>query len=110
MSKLDFKITPKMINAYHLHKQTNGSKISNLHRIWSKEIGMDVDKTQIRWINDCLTGKRSLKIYNRHGNQYITSQVMMKPDQTYSKAMNHTLDEISEAETKTMTKALRSWL
>lgn len=110
MSRLDFKITQKMINAYHLHKQTTGSKISNLHRIWSRELGIDLDKTQIKWINDCLTGKRSMNIYSRHGNQYITSQVMMKPDRIYSKSMNHTLDDLSEAETKSMTKALRSWL
>lgn len=110
MSRLDFKITQKMINAYHLHKQTTGSKISNLHRIWRRELGIDLDKTQIKWINDCLTGKRSMNIYSRHGNQYITSQVMMKPDRIYSKSMNHTLDEISEVETKSMTKALRSWL
>ncbi len=110
MSRLDFKITQKMINAYHLHKQTPGSKISNLHRIWRRELGIDLDKTQIKWINDCLTGKRSMNIYSRHGNQYITSQVMMKPDRIYSKSMNHTLDELSEAETKSMTKSLRSWL
>ena len=110
MSRLDFKITQKMINAYHLHKQTTGSKISNLHRIWSRELGINLDKTQIKWINDCLTGKRSMNIYSRHGNQYITSQVMMKPDRIYSKSMNHTLDELSEAETKSMTKSLRSWL
>ena len=110
MSKLDFKITPKMINAYHLHKQTTGSRLSNLHNIWSKEVGMKLDKTQIKWITDCMTGKRSMNIYSRHGNQYITSQVMMKPDRIYSKSMNHTLDELSEAETKSMTKSLRSWL
>ena len=110
MSRLDFKITQKMINAYHLHKQTTGSKLSNLHKIWSKEVGVDLDKTQIRWINDCLTGKRSMNIYSRHGNQFITTQQVLKPNQTYSKSMAHTLDDLSDAETKIMTKSLRRWL
>ena len=110
MSRLDFKITQKMINAYHLHKQTNGSKLSNLHKIWSNEVGVDLDKTQIKWINDCLTGKRSMNIYSRHGNQFINVQQVLKPEQTYSKGMAHTLDELPDTETKAMTKSLRSWL
>ena len=110
MSRLDFKITQKMINAYHLHKQTNGSKLSNLHKIWSKEVGVDLDKTQIKSINDCLTGKRSMNIYSRHGNQFINVQQVLKPEQTYSKGMAHTLDELPDTETKAMTKSLRSWL
>jgi len=110
MSKLDFKITPKMINAFHLHKQTTGSRLSNLHNIWSKEVGMKLDRTQIKWITDCMTGKRSMNIYSRHGNQFVTNQQMMKPEKMYMKSMSHTLDELSETETKSMTKSLRRWL
>lgn len=110
MSNLDFKITQKMVNLYHLHKQTTGSKLSNLHRLWGKELGMNLDANQIRWITECMTGKRSMNVYNRHGNQWITTQQVLQPSIGFSKGMAPSLDEMSDTETKTITKALRSWL
>tara|TARA_B100001964_G_C14123679_1_gene549504 strand:+ start:753 stop:1085 length:333 start_codon:yes stop_codon:yes gene_type:complete len=110
MSRVDFKITPKMVNAYQLHKTITGSRIENLHKIWSKEIGTKLDKTQIKWITDCMTGKRSMNIYSRHGNQFITHQAVMLPEHTYAKDIKSTLYDISEEETKSMTKSLKSWL
>jgi len=107
MSNLEFPITKKMINEYHLYLKTPYAKKENLYKLWEKELDRPLDLTQRKWITDCIVGKRKMNVYTRHNNNFVTMQAMVKPEVQYSKSIEHTLDQLSEEETTDMVKALK---
>ena len=108
MSKLNFYITQEMVNTYYLYLKTPYAKKQNLFRLWSKEVGFELDGTQRQWVEDCIKGKRSMNIYSRHGRNFITQEQVMKPDKQNSKGLASTLDEMSEKDEKAITKSLKA--
>jgi len=108
MSNLDIAITQEMVNQYHLYLKTPDAKKENLYRLWEKELKQGLDKTQRKWIEQCMTGKRKMNIYSRHGRNFISQQQMMKPQQDFqSKGLTHTLDELPKGEYTSMQKSLQ---
>ena len=107
MSNTNIPITQDMVNAYHLDKKTPKAQKDNLFRIWEKDLKMDLDLTQRKWIEDCIKGKRKMNIISRHNNHFISQQQMMKPQTNHmAKAMDHTLDDLAKEEYSIISKAL----
>ena len=107
MSNLEFPITKKMINEYHLFLKTPYAKKENLYRLWEKELDRPLDLTQRKWITDCIVGKRKMNVYNRYDRSFVSIQSMLKPENQHSKSLDHTLDQLSESETHDMIKDLK---
>ena len=107
MSNLDFPITKKMINEYHLYLKTPYARKENLYKLWEEELKRPLDFTQRKWITDCMEGKRKMNVYERHDRQFVTIQQMMKPENQNSKSLEPTLDQLSEDEKKIMIKKLK---
>jgi len=108
MSNLDIAITQEMVNQYHLYIQTQGAKKENLYRLWEKELKHGLDKTQRKWIEQCMTGKRKMNIISRHGRNFISQQQMLMGDEQFTrKGLTHTLNELPAKDYSRIQKSLK---
>ena len=107
MSNLNIAITQKMVNAWYLFHKNTDTKIENLYRIWEREAKQSLDRTQRKWIEMCMEGKRKINITSRHGKNYIQQQQMMMPTNKTQKALTHTLDTLPKEDYLVLSKALK---
>ena len=95
------------MNVLSFCKRIRGINEENLYKIWEKDLKMNLDLTQRKWIEDCIKGTRKMNIISRHNNHFISQQQMMKPQTNHmAKGMDHTLDDLNKDDYTTISKAL----
>jgi len=105
MSNVNIAITQKMVNIYHLYQKTPTATKDNLYKLWEEELGQELDITQRKWLEDCMTGKRAMTFNSRHGRSWVAQNQVMKPTADI-KGLTSTLNELPKAEYQAIHKGL----